>query len=611
MLLNLHVVVMKMKIIDKLEQVEHILLPPGKKFSDEQMQVIGADGNIDVVAGPGSGKTTVLAAKLIMLLAKQRRGDKGICCITHTNVAVDEVKNRIKQSGLGTVEYPNFVGTIQSFFDHFFGGKAFGLLFPEKNLRILDGDQYDEIYDKEFLRWAPSWWNRDWIPNYKGSKAYLVISENKDVYFENTAKNRKSNRIINQALSGLINRGIINSEQMMKLAQWYVSLHVDQLSSAMDERFDYLLLDEAQDTNHSQYQLLTTLTKGTQIRFQRFGDPYQGLYTIYGSENEDAWNPSSEGQNNIAQVKEIATTARFGSGIAELVKNVCYELYPTFHSSFSQTAFANRFIIFESGDDLEEKYQRLLSQCESENDSFLKCSKKDKIVAPQHDDLKRWFHGYEKSAASPIAQLQPATDLFHAVLRELAFANRQTVSEEHKILQENIGLAESVAKIVRCLFSEDSMPETLDKLVSPLLKDDARIASKEVIQDLINESMHIGESDAKNSNSIKSRIELSTIHGIKGETHRSTLLLLDSKVYWGKPGESYENIFFEKLFPFLIGKRKEYETESDAKTIKACLKYAYVALSRPKFLAGIAIPKKDITSEQINQLINCGWKEAK
>ncbi|MGQ4557916.1 UvrD-helicase domain-containing protein [Levilactobacillus hammesii] len=599
-----------MKMIDNLEQVERVLLPPGKRFSTEQTQVIGADGNIDIVAGPGSGKTTVLAAKLIMFLSKQRRGDKGICCITHTNVAVAEIKKRIEQSGLGNVEYPNFVGTIQRFFDHFFGSKAFGLLFPQKALRILDGDQYTNVYAENFLQLAPSWWkNNDYdAPDYRRREARLVISEDKKAYFVNN-EHKNYGPIINEALGALLSRGIVNSEQMTELARWYISLHGNYLSTAMSERFDYLLLDEAQDTNDIQYKILMELTKGKNIHFQRFGDPYQALYTIYGSESEDAWNPFTEEQDNIAQIKEISTTARFGPGIAGLVRDVCYEKYPTFHSDISQKTFNNRFIIFESGDDLREKYQRLLRQCESENDSFLKCPKKDKIVAPMYKDLEKWFNAYKKPTHSPIIHVQPATDLFYSVLRKLAYANRRTISEEHMILQENMELAESVAKSVKCLFSKDETQTTLEGLIHPLLENDAWMTSADVSNDLIKETMHVDESNMELSNSMESEIILSTIHGVKGETHRSTLLLVDSEVYGGE--KIHENFFFKDLFPFLIGERKVYDTDPHSKRIKACLKYAYVALSRPVFLAGVAIPKGSVTSTQREKMVSYGWKEVK
>lgn len=83
----------KMDDIESIGRIERILLPAGERFSLEQMKAIIAGGNINVVAGPGSGKTTILAAKLISLLTKQKRGDKGICCITHTNIAVKEIKD--------------------------------------------------------------------------------------------------------------------------------------------------------------------------------------------------------------------------------------------------------------------------------------------------------------------------------------------------------------------------------------------------------------------------------------------------------------------------------------------------------------------------------------
>ncbi|WP_239085617.1 UvrD-helicase domain-containing protein [Lacticaseibacillus paracasei] len=80
-------------------QIESILLH-GAHFTAEQREVIQAIGRIDVVAGPGSGKTTVLAAKVLRLLTTRNYEDKGICCITHTNVAVKEILARLKLAGV-------------------------------------------------------------------------------------------------------------------------------------------------------------------------------------------------------------------------------------------------------------------------------------------------------------------------------------------------------------------------------------------------------------------------------------------------------------------------------------------------------------------------------
>ena len=50
----------------------------------------------DVQACPGSGKTTMVAAKLLILANKWNRPYQGVCVLTHTNVAKNEIIERLK-----------------------------------------------------------------------------------------------------------------------------------------------------------------------------------------------------------------------------------------------------------------------------------------------------------------------------------------------------------------------------------------------------------------------------------------------------------------------------------------------------------------------------------
>ena len=65
------------------------------KFDDERRQILKHMESTDIQAFPGSGKTTVLVAKLAILAKKWPYTDKGICVLSHTNVARDEIEGRI------------------------------------------------------------------------------------------------------------------------------------------------------------------------------------------------------------------------------------------------------------------------------------------------------------------------------------------------------------------------------------------------------------------------------------------------------------------------------------------------------------------------------------
>ncbi|MGM3213530.1 UvrD-helicase domain-containing protein, partial [Klebsiella pneumoniae] len=74
-------------------------------------------GSCDVQAAPGSGKTTLLAAKLILLASKWKHSNRGLCVISHTNVAAAEISKRLADSPQGAplLGHPHFIGTIHSF----------------------------------------------------------------------------------------------------------------------------------------------------------------------------------------------------------------------------------------------------------------------------------------------------------------------------------------------------------------------------------------------------------------------------------------------------------------------------------------------------------------
>lgn len=79
-----------------IEYSERYLLPSGCHFDDERIDFINNLETIDLQAVPGSGKTTALLAKLLILERYLPFDDgSGILVISHTNSAVNEIKDKI------------------------------------------------------------------------------------------------------------------------------------------------------------------------------------------------------------------------------------------------------------------------------------------------------------------------------------------------------------------------------------------------------------------------------------------------------------------------------------------------------------------------------------
>ena len=104
----------------EIKEVERLLLPDGCHFAEDALQVIRHWDSVDVSACPGSGKTTVLLAKLKLLVDRMPLNNgAGICVLSHTNVAINEIKEKLARNTDKLTGYPNYIGTIQSFIDRF------------------------------------------------------------------------------------------------------------------------------------------------------------------------------------------------------------------------------------------------------------------------------------------------------------------------------------------------------------------------------------------------------------------------------------------------------------------------------------------------------------
>jgi len=91
------------------------------KLTKEQEDFLCANGNIVLHACPGSGKTHVVARKMMRLIDDWNKPHSGVAVLSFTNVASDEVESQIKKlMPMGfEVNYPHFVGTLDSFISSF------------------------------------------------------------------------------------------------------------------------------------------------------------------------------------------------------------------------------------------------------------------------------------------------------------------------------------------------------------------------------------------------------------------------------------------------------------------------------------------------------------
>ncbi|WP_271852608.1 UvrD-helicase domain-containing protein [Planococcus maritimus] len=596
---------------EQLEVITPKILPQGFSFLEQQKAAILADGSLNIVAGPGSGKTTVLIAKCAILLNQLKSSNKGICLITHTNVAVDEIKNGLKKIGIKNIEYPNFIGTIQEFFNVFFAKKGFAKVNSNSRFRVLDDDEYSLKFAELFDQYKPHFYTFN-PPNPHKSKPRLLISNDADCTVSSDAKS--SYKVsFEKCLHILFKRGFLTNQQCLEISDWYITKYQEPIKKALSHRFKYVLLDETQDTNILQYELLNRIFSNKNVCFQKFGDPYQALYNIF-DDNIDAWMPKNE--NNY---EEISETTRFGSSIANVVRNVCIERYDTFKSHGTINSFPPHYFFYDDEDDLIFSYQKLISTYEKESLEFRLSLKKDSIVSSLHDDLINLFSTYQKPTSKPKLHESKTIQIYRYLLKLISKESGVPIQDVLLLIEENLEYKVKLANCIKKMLGNsnelENVIETLEKILTIITEGEKEsFVILNLKNALTNFQQEISTLNLAEIQKTSDEFKIGTVHSVKGETHRSTLLVLNTtfKNYSQRPPLEFP--IFDLVKEYFAGNYIELDSITNIvlkNETKKALKLAYVALSRPTHLAAIAIPKEYLEShsELFSRMDSLGWKE--
>ncbi|MDC2887610.1 UvrD-helicase domain-containing protein [Psychrosphaera algicola] len=279
------------------------------KFDDGSKEFIKCSVTKDIQACPGAGKTTSLVAKLDILATKMPFPDKsGILVLTHTNVAVDEIKRKLGHNGSKVLGYPNHVGTFQSFINKYLAIPMYVKIFGKKP-ETIDS----EIFNEKLV----SLMNSNWIGrillkrcqenNFKSVERFL---DNLEVYDEKIVLKQSGGRektmvnstkpfyaqlksyleknVVNQIAS----RGYLTFSHCYDLAEAYLK-EVPDIVNLISARFSYVFVDETQDTDNRQFDLLNNIFGNSDSTIQKIGDNDQSIFNFQSS-NEQTWDIKDE-----------------------------------------------------------------------------------------------------------------------------------------------------------------------------------------------------------------------------------------------------------------------------------------------------------------------------
>ena len=256
-----------------------------KRLNDPQKEAVyHTQGPILVLAGAGTGKTGVLTTRLIRLLIEKVALPGEILSVTFTNKAANEMRERITNqigdmsSGLKWLGTFHSVGAqILRFHPNKLGlENDFIILDTDDQVRLLKQIIKDENIDdkrwpaKQLLNLIDKWKNKGLYPE--------DISSNDGDYFAN-GKGHLLYKIYQERLKyfNAVDFGdlILESIRLFENNQ--------DILESYQNRFKYILVDEYQDTNVSQYKLLKLLT-GKYQNICCVGDDDQSIYSWRGAE---------------------------------------------------------------------------------------------------------------------------------------------------------------------------------------------------------------------------------------------------------------------------------------------------------------------------------------
>jgi DNA helicase-2/ATP-dependent DNA helicase PcrA len=259
--------------------------------AEQREAVEAADGPVLVLAGAGTGKTRVLTTRLAHILATRRAWPGQILCVTFTNKAAREMKERIGGLIGGVVEGMQWLGTF-----HAIGAKMLRrhaeLAGLKSNFTILDTDdqlrlikQLIEAEGIDEKRWPArtlaamidAWKNRGLRPDdvSDGESQGYSFGKGKPLY-----------RQYQERLKAL---NAVDFGDLLLETLHILKTHPDILADYRD-RFRYMLVDEYQDTNVVQYLWLKILARNEDGRPSNIcvvGDDDQSIYGWRGAEVEN------------------------------------------------------------------------------------------------------------------------------------------------------------------------------------------------------------------------------------------------------------------------------------------------------------------------------------
>lgn len=633
----------------------------GSDGKDPRLQVLKSLAPLDIEACPGSGKTKLLVAKLAILGGQWTEPRRGLCVLSHTNVARREIERSLGSTAAGQrlLSYPHFIGTIHRFVNEFLAIpwlRSNGYLvemiddevaqdrrwrkLPHKIRSGLNTNKHDweilKIQDAEFGVGQIGWG--------KGS-----LGEDTPTY----------QALIN-ACRESAQEGYFCHDEMFVWAHDLMN-KMPEVTAFLRARFPLLFIDEVQDNSELQSKLLhRVFVEGNDpVIRQRYGDANQAIYQYAGQTEGVKTDPFPV----PAVRKDIPNSFRFGQEIADLADPLALKPQglqgkrPEAGGAESDTSGKHAIFLFDDGSigKVLETYAAYLVEVFSEQELrggiFTAVGGVHRHRPGADDKLPRHVGHYWPEYDYEIGRADPQPQTFVQYVsagRRLSQESGETHAVVEKIAEAVIRLARlahpafSAGRrrrkhryVLELLDGKDAAKTAYINVVRALAvegipltenawNDNWRPAVTQIVQDIIGTAvdgqdvgaflawgdMAIAAADqeerGRSDNIFRYprdnpavAVRVGSIHAVKGETHTATLVL----------ETFYRTHHLRTLKPWLLGERAG---GGGAKAdLQARLKLHYVAMTRPARLLCLALREDSLDDNEITKLRERGWRVAR
>lgn len=316
-----------------IEKAEEILLPKGMHFDGERRDFIKDLDSCDLLAVPGSGKTTALQAKLFCVARNlPLQDEQGILVLSHTNNAVNEVKKKLRSECYQLFEAPHFIGTVQDFVDKFLAIPYYEQCFKQK-VHVIDGMAYEQEVERYLNAnfWGLSIGTK-YFRNKKFEFANIRVHHNDDGELEFTKGldeklsfkpvkkwiDEGSEQKIHDGIKSdllkmkksILRKGILHYDDCYFLAETYIHKYPFVVQT-LRKRFKYVFIDETQDLKKYQLDLIDYIFDCDDCCLQRVGDKNQTIFNRPDRPVSEQWR--------VRKMKCLQNSLRLTDCIAKVV----------------------------------------------------------------------------------------------------------------------------------------------------------------------------------------------------------------------------------------------------------------------------------------------------